>query len=308
MSGYTLGIDIGGTKTAAAIIGPGTAPTKPDVIGYTEVPTPARDGAEAVIAAAADVARTAIAASPYPPDRCGIGTAGTVDPAGVVTHATDALPGWLGIDLTARFTAALGIPVTVLNDVHAMGLGEARHGAAAGDRLTLIVSIGTGIGGALVHEGRVITGASGSAGVLGHLTVAAPWRRRCGCGRWNHLEAYASGPAIETRYAELAGSPARLPEIGARARAGDQVASTVITTAADLLGSALVQVVTVVDPDSVVLTGGVARLGDLLGTPVATIISTQALPGPDRTRLRYSTLGAHATLLGAADAARTARA
>lgn len=296
---YTLGIDIGGTKTAAAVIGePG------EVIGFTQAPTPAAAGPDAVIDTAVALARQAVAAAPEPPDACGIGTAGTVDHAGVVTHATEALPGWSGTDLTERFTRALDLPVAVLNDVHAMALGEVRHGAAAGARLAVIVAIGTGIGGAIVHDGRVIIGASGSAGSIGHVTVSAPIRRQCTCGRWNHLEAYASGPAIEARYAEATGIAIRLPKITTQARAGDAHAGTVIAEAAELLGQALLQTITIVDPDTIVLTGGVAALGDLIGDPIRIIVADQALPGPARVRLHFSTLGTHATILGAVSAAR----
>jgi glucokinase len=298
-SRYTLGIDIGGTKTAAAVIGrPG------EVIGFTEAPTPATAGPNAVIDVAVAVAQRAIDAAPDRPDACGIGTAGTVNAAGVVAHATDALPGWRGTDLTERFTQALDLPVAVLNDVHAMALGEARYGAAAGAGLAVVVAIGTGIGGAIVHGGGVIIGASGSAGSIGHATVNAPTPRQCTCGRWNHLEAYAAGPAIEADYAESTGMAIRLPEIAARARAGDARAGAVIAEAAELLGHALLQVVTIVDPDTIVLTGGVAALGDLIGDPIRTIIATQALPGPNQAHLRFSTLGTYATILGAASAAR----
>lgn len=296
---YTLGIDIGGTKTAAAVIG-GTG----EVIGFAQAPTPASAGPDAVINAALAVARRAIAAAPARPDACGIGTAGTVNAAGVVTHATEALPGWRGTNLTERFTRALDLPVVVLNDVHAMALGEARHGAAAGAGLAVIAAIGTGIGGAIIHNGSVIIGGSGSAGSIGHVTVSAPIPRQCACGRWNHLEAYASGPAIEAHYAEVTGTAIRLPEITTRARAGDSRARAVIAEAAELLGHALLQTVTIVDPDTIVLTGGVAALGDLIGDPIRTIVAAQALPGPDRVQLRFSTLGTHATILGAVSAAR----
>ena len=296
---YTLGIDIGGTKIAAAVIG------EPDeVIGFIEAPTPAAAGADAVIDTAVAVAERAIAAAPVRPGACGIGTAGAVNRAGIVTHATDAMPGWCGTNLTERFTTALGMPVAVRNDVHAMALGEAHHGAATDASITVVVAIGTGIGGAIVHDGQVITGASGSAGSIGHMSVHAPAQRQCPCGRWNHLEAYASGPAIEAQYAEATGTATRLPEIAARAGTGDAPARAVIDGAAALLGQALVQVVTIIDPDVIVLTGGVAALGELIGDPAATTIASQAMPGPNRAHLRFSTLGTRATILGAANAAR----
>jgi glucokinase len=301
--GYTVGIDIGGTKIAAAVVADGSG----EVIGLHQTPTPARDGPDAVIDAAVTAARRAIAVAPGAVGACGIGTAGTVDAAGTVTHATDALPGWAGTDLTERFSRALAMPVTVLNDVHAIGVGEARHGAAAGCRDAFVIAIGTGIGAAIVHDGRVITGASGMAGSIGHVSVDAPMRRRCSCGRWNHLEAYACGPAIEAQHAAATGETIPLPEIAARARAGDEAARAIIAAAAGFLGRSLAQVATLLDPDVIVITGGVASLHDLIASPLHDVVASRAMPGPNRARLRFSRLGTRATILGAASAARAAR-
>jgi len=295
-----LGVDIGGTKIAAAVV-----TSDGHVVGFNQRHTPAADGSEAVVEEALTVARAALAQSmDAAVVGCGIGTAGTVDTHGVITHATSALPGWAGTDVRAIFHRALGMPVVVLNDVHAMAIGEGRYGAAVGSADALVVAVGTGIGGGILHDGQLVIGASGSAGSIGHVPVSIPDRRRCPCGGWNHLEAYAAGPAIEARYAEVTGLPHRLPTIAAQARAGDSVAGTLIKEAAELLGRALGGAANLLDPDIIVIAGGVAALEDLITEPVLRGLADEALPGPRRVRIGFSSLGAAAAVVGAASIAR----
>jgi glucokinase len=320
----TLGVDIGGSKIIAAVVGP-DGQAGPQV----RVPTPADRGPEAVLDAAIGAARDAIgaahdAARKAAGDRggepaghrlvpgvaaCGIGTAGTVDPGGVITYATDILPGWAGTDVREPFARTLGLRVTVLNDVHAAAEGERAHGAAADCATAVIVFVGTGIGGALVRDGKVLTGRTGSAGAVGHMPVPAGERRRCSCGGWNHLEAYASGPAITASYREsvgraASGSPPGLPQIADLARVGDPAARAAIGQAAAALGCALGGLLNVLDPDVVVIGGGVAALADLLNAPIRQGLAEHALPGPARAELRFSRLGPLAAVIGAAVAAR----
>jgi glucokinase len=296
---YALGIDIGGTKVAAAVVADDGA-----IVGYNERPTPASRGADAIIEAAVRAAEESRAASADPVNACGVGTAGVVNTDGAITHATDALTGWVGTKVRDRLAVALGLPTVVLNDVHACALGEARFGATAGFRDALTVAIGTGIGGAITHSGQLVAGATGTAGSIGHIAVDPPTPRRCTCGRWNHLEAFASGPAIESDYRRLTGEAMRLPDIAAKARHGDSTALSMIRAAAGLVGRTLGQVVNLLDPDVIVLTGGVAALQDLIAEPIRRGIADGALPGPDGVRLRFSTLGVRATILGAASVAR----
>jgi glucokinase len=294
-----LGVDIGGTKILAAVVRPdGT--TGPQA----RVATPAAGGPTAVLAAAVDTARAAIAlAAGPPPMTCGVGTAGTVDANGVISFATDSLPGWAGTDLTAAFSSALSLPVTVLNDAHAAAVGESTCGYTD----ALVVCIGTGIGGGLVCDGRLRTGRTGSAGAVGHVPVPAPRaeRRRCGCGGVDHLEAYASGPAIAASYLQHAGAavpakPVALPEIAALARGGDAVARLAIDQAGEVLGATLGGLANVLDPGVIVIGGGVAAVADLLAGPVGREFRAHALPGPATCDLRFSTLGSLAVVIGAA--------
>ncbi|MGW2153263.1 ROK family protein [Nonomuraea sp. NPDC001699] len=341
-----LGIDIGGTKTAAALIptSPKTEPhlpTSPPASAEAEihlparVPTPAEGGATAVLAAALDLAADRLAqarAAGMKVIACGVGSAGTIDDKGVVTHATDALPGWRGTDLATAFTDRLGLPVTVLNDVHAWALGEARHGAAKGSRLALVLTIGTGIGGALVRDGELLRGRNGMTGSLGHTPAVLPpgadTDRLCPCGATGHLEAYASGPAILSTYRTRGGTATNLesllipappghaartfsgstdlpgsPETTGQRDATDPLAREVIREAALILGRSIASAATFLDPDVIVLGGGVTGLGDLLTVPLVETVRRYAPRGLGSVPIRLSTLGPHGAVLGAASAA-----
>ncbi|WP_274385973.1 ROK family protein [Streptosporangium sp. KLBMP 9127] len=213
-----IGVDLGGTKTAAGVV---TLDGR--LLHSAHLPTPAASGAAAVLSQAVRLAAAEAAwagEAGLRPVACGVGSAGTVDARGEVSHATTALPGWRGTPLRAAFTAALDLPVRVLNDVHAWALGEARLGAALHSRTALVVTVGTGIGGALVVDGELVPGRTGTAGALGHLPVPAPGpARRCPCGRTGHLEAYASGPAILARHRELGGAGEDLADVAGLAAA-----------------------------------------------------------------------------------------
>jgi len=311
--GATLGVDIGGTKIVAAVVAP-NGTTGPQARSAT----PAAEGPQAVLHAAIGVAREAVARSDGPPpSACGVGTAGTVDAAGAISYATDSLPGWAGTDVAAAFSDALDLPVTVLNDVHAAAVGEFSCGAARGYADALVVCVGTGIGGGLICGGRLRPGRTGGAGGVGHLPVPSREGRRCGCGGLDHLEAHASGPAIAASYLRLAGhaaavgpadaaSPARttdLPEIAALARVGDPIARLAIRQAGEALGAVLGDLANVLDPDVIVIGGGVAALADLLAEPACRVFQVRALPGPATCQLTFSSLGPLAVVIGAASAA-----
>lgn len=349
-----LGIDIGGTKTAAALI-PASATPETEIRLPARVPTPAGGGAAAVLAAALDLAEdrlTQARAAGMDVIACGVGSAGTIGDNGVVTHATDALPGWRGTDLATAFTQRLGLPVTVLNDVHAWALGEARHGAARGSHLALVLTIGTGVGGALVRDGELLRGRNGMAGSLGHTPAVLPPNadadRPCPCGATGHLEAYASGPAILSAYHARGGTAPDLGSLSAalhnteppalgplsaaqrntepptprtptsttdlrdlielsghqdQAESADPLAHEVIREAAVILGRSIASAATLLDPDVIVLGGGVTGLGDLLTVPLIETIRRYAPRGLAAVPVRLSTLGSHGAVLGAASAA-----
>ncbi|KAB1913199.1 ROK family protein [Micromonospora sp. AMSO31t] len=285
-----VGIDIGGTKTAAALVDPGG-----QVRERREAPTPARSGPEAVLDAAARLAADLLGATTGP---VGVGTAGTVDPTtGGIRYATDSLPGWTGTPVAAALAARLGRPVRVTNDVTAAALGECWAGAARGHAHVLLVAVGTGLGGAVIRHGRVETGARGAAGEVGHLPAPGAERLRCGCGRHGHLEAIASGSGLAAAYAIETGTRVTGRTVADRAAAGDGVARRVVDRAGAALGAALAGLVALLDPDAVLVAGG-AGAGLL---PAASAAYAAEVPaGWAGVPLRPATLGADAVVVGAA--------
>ena len=299
----TLGIDIGGTKIAAGLVDECGA-----VSGRQTVATPAADGAQAILAAALDLSRRVLAgAQDTDVLAVGVGSAGEIDTdRGVVTYASDNLPGWAGLALGDAFAAVTGLPAFVDNDVNALALGEGRFGAGRGFKDVLYVAVGTGVGGAVVLDGRLRRGASWAVGELGHVIATWDGDRVCSCGRRGHLEAYACGPAIAARYRELAArdEPLDLRDVAARTRMGDDLARRAIAEGAEILGLTLGGLLAVLDPQALVIGGGVAELGDEWWGPLEAALRTSPLPGPAQIALRPAQLGADAVLIGAAWLAR----
>ena len=290
-----LGIDIGGTKIAAGLV---------DEYGrlqhHRQVPTPAQEGPEAILAAALAVAKAVLSTTDTMVRSCGVATAGTVDSTGKILTATALLRNWAGADVGGHLRIALGVPVTVRNDVHAAGLAEARIGAARGARTALMIAIGTGIGGAILVNGAIENGRTGTAGSLGHTPAPSSSGRLCSCGVPDHLEALSSGPAIEDAYQSRTGEKLGLRAIGALARDGNHYAQEVLSTAGSMVGRVLAGVANVIDPDVIVIGGGVSNLGTLLTDPISRAYRREALPGPATCRIEVAALGSHAGLVGAA--------
>ena len=227
----TVAVDVGGTKIRAGSVIDG------ELAHVRSVPTPATSGAQAVLDTIAEVTAAVVAeasgshgaTSGMGSDgtvepisggagsgsvrtgsdaefawRIGVGAAGVIDPAtGTVVSATDSLPGWAGTDLVAELTARTGLPIRVVNDVHAHALGEAAAGASRSTRSSLLVAAGTGIGGGFITDGHLLTGRNSAAGHIGHVPSAAAAGLPCPCGGTGHVEAIASGPAILNTYRRL---------------------------------------------------------------------------------------------------------
>ncbi len=300
MSAAALGLDIGGTKIAAGIVESGGR-----VLQAERIPCPSREGPEAVLVAAAGLGARLLdwaAARQIEVAHCGAGAAGVIDRQGRVTFATDAILGWQGTRLAEELERRLGLPVRAANDVHALALGESRFGAARGWRTVLCVAVGTGIGGAVVYDGEVVAGATGTAGELGHVPAVVREGRRCACGVKDHVEAYSSGPAIAQRYAELAGIDGvwGLDVVAERAEAGDRLAAAVLRDAGAILGTALGGILNLVDPEVLVLGGGVVLAGERFLAPLEEAMRAQALPGPRRVTVRPARFQEHSGVVGAA--------
>ncbi|CRK56637.1 N-acetylmannosamine kinase [Alloactinosynnema sp. L-07] len=279
------GVDIGGTKIATGLVAEdGT------LVRSATVPTPRRPDAvlDAVAALVADLGPVVAA---------GVGSAGVIDPAsGRVLSATDALPGWGGTDLRGGLTARLGVPVAVDNDVRAHAVGECWLGAAAGLRHVLVVAVGTGVGASYVVDGVVVNGAHAAAGHLGHVPVPAAAASTCPCGGTGHVEAVASGPALLAAY----GDAPDLAAVAQRAADGDGRAREVLARGAAALGQAIGGVMNMLDPDLVLVTGGVSQCGPEWWEPLRAGVAAEVLPPLRDTVVRAGALGSAAAVLGAA--------
>jgi fructokinase len=254
MGTHRIGIDLGGTKIEAAGLDPDGA-----VVWRRRVDTPV--GYNDIIATMASLVEAADRDLGISPS-VGVGIPGTLSPAtGLVKNAnTQAL---IGHALDVDLATALGRPVRVENDANCFALSEAADGAGAGARTVFGVIIGTGCGGGIVVDGRVLGGRNRIAGEWGHTPL--PWPRpdelplpRCWCGQYGCLELYLSGPGL-ARSCDAA-TAAELP---GRAAAGDAVAQQALDRHADRLARGLAVIMNILDPDVIVLGGGLSNMDHL---------------------------------------------
>ena len=216
-----------------------------------------------------------------------------------------------GVPFRDLMRERIGLPVYVDNDVNLAALAELHVGAARGARFAVMLTLGTGIGGAIVTDGRLYRGADGAAGELGHVTVDLDGPL-CACGNRGCLEAVVSGPAIGRGGAALAAAnphsalaaqtgPLTGELVTDLALAGDGDARAVIASVGELLGVGLVGIVNALNPEVVVIGGGAARAGEFLLDPARRVLAQRALrPSRDRVRIVLAALGEDAGLIGAA--------
>ncbi|WP_341854784.1 ROK family protein [Brachybacterium sp. GPGPB12] len=312
-----LALDLGGTKIRAALVHGLDAvevETAPRLEHVAEVPTPAAEGAAAILGAALDLAERVCEGTAV--QAVGISSAGVVDVEdGRITHATDSLTGWAGTAVTTPFMERFGVPVAALNDVHAHGLGEARFGTGRGRGSLLLMAVGTGIGGRQVQGGTVVVGARGAAGHVGHVPVPEAEGVPCPCGRTGHLEGLASGPGVVRLAARLrtadpasgasSPDPSAAPrdgrELAAAAVRGDRAALEAYRLAGRATGRVLGALLNVLDPDVVALTGGVADAGVTVWLEaLAAGIAEEAMDVVAATPVPPASAGSQAAPLGAA--------
>jgi glucokinase len=243
----------------------------------------------------------------------GIGAPGPLDRATGIVIFTPNL-GWKDFPLRDRISSAVNLPATLDNDANCATLGEWWLGAAQGAKMVVGLTIGTGIGGGLILDGRLYHGVSDVAGELGHTTIDSTGRR-CGCGNYGCLEAYASGPAIAERAREaLAGAePSTMPAfVGGdlskltaaivydAAKQGDRLALEVVRETARFLGIGVANLLNIFNPDVVVLAGGVTQAGDALFDPMRAEVRRRAFkPAVDACRIVPGSLQGNAGVIGA---------
>lgn len=304
--GQAIGIDVGGTKTAAARVD-----ADGRVLAREILPTPADDMSATLEA----MVKTARAVMTPEVRAVGIAAAGLVESStGILRFAPNLA--WRDAPLVAHLETELGLPVVADNDNTAAVWGEYRFGAGRGYADVLLVGVGTGIGGGIVSGGKLFRGAHGFAGEIGHI-VMDPNGPLCGCGNHGCWEQLASGQAVTRagRQAVLDGAETSLIErsggeaervtgsmVTEAAKSGDVVAVSILTDVGRWLGTGIAGLVNVLDPEIVVLAGGVAEAGDLLLGPARAGFrsAVEAVDHRPEVRLVLAELGSDTGVVGAA--------
>ncbi len=306
----TVGVDLGGTKVETALVdASGT------IIVSSRRKTGVDRGAEGIVDDIAACIRDCLGAN-VTPGAVGIGVAGQVDPeSGNVWYAPNL--GWRDFPLRTRLQDTVGLPTFVVNDVQAATIGEWKHGAGRGISDVVTLFVGTGVGGGVISDGRLVRGCDGSAGELGHLKVAVEGRR-CSCDRRGCLEAYAGGWAIARRareaveaapdraatLIELAGGDHGAITAGTVADAfhrGDPMAQDLVSEVARALGTGLASIANAFNPCLIILGGGVVEGIRELTALARREVEIRALDVAVKSlRVVPASLGQHAGTIGAA--------
>lgn len=292
MSRWVLGVDIGGTNVVVGMVPEGGGPPAALRVRATRSMEGA-EGAVGHIARLAGQVMEEVRSGPAGPDLTvmgvGVGCPGPLDlEAGIVLDAFNL--GWTDFPLRDRLQDALGLPTVLENDANCATYGEWWQGAGAPYSSLVGLTLGTGIGGGLVVDGRLVRGASGTAGEVGHTTIDFTGRR-CACGNYGCLEAYASGPNIAARAREgveagaesvlVALVDGRIEDITAVTVSealllGDAYAAEVMLETAKILGAGVANLVNVLNPEAVVIVGGVTRAGEHLFGPLRSEVRRRA--------------------------------
>lgn len=314
---FIIGVDLGGTKISAGAI----SDDGKQAHGVRSIATQPELGAEGVVDRIVGVIEGVIldtvnetGATRKDFVGIGVGAPGPLDrERGIVVVAPNL--GWRDFPLRERITSRLGLPVTLDNDANCATVGEWWLGAARGGRNVVGITIGTGIGGGLIIDGELYHGSSDVAGEIGHTTIDVNGRY-CKCGNYGCLEAYASGPAIATRAREAliredtasmlpAMVDAQLDRITAEivydaAKKGDGLANEIVRDTARYLGAGIATLLNVINPDVVVVAGGVTRAGEALFVPLRAEVRRRAFkPAVEAVRIVPAELPGTAGVVGA---------
>ena len=315
MTQLVLGIDLGGTNIKSGLLD-----ARGKTIGYTSILTEAKKGKEAILKNITRAAEAALVKTgeTWSDVACvGIGSPGTIDFEGGSVLQSPNLRGLEGFALRDALRNAFAKPVTLENDANAAAFGEYWAGAARGVHSMAMLTLGTGIGGGIVIEGKVLHGAHGTAAELGH-TVICYDGPRCACGARGCLEAYASAPATTRRFLEAlkAGATSRLAEraslgepltskdIYEAALDGDVLSQKIMRETGMFLGIGIVSIMNTLNPARFVLSGGMMAAGDMIMEPLKEEVKKRAFARPrERTEIVFASLGENAGFIGAAGCA-----
>jgi glucokinase len=289
-----LGLDLGGTNIKWAVVE--TEPgSEPRVIDSDTVPTYAERGPPGVIERLSDVGREV--AAEYPAIvGLGIGVPGLFDPTSGAIELFPNLPGpWAGQPMRDPIARGTGLPVTLSNDARAFTLAEGTIGAGRGCSTLVCLTLGTGIGGGVMINGKIHLGAFGRGGEIAHQTVL-PDGPMCGCGNRGCAEALARADVLAAAAGKFT-----VEDVYAGVKAGDKRCIAAVEAAAGFLGIALANMVTVLGPERIVIGGGIVEAGDLVLDPIRRAIHARVTLVPvEKIPVVSATLGPIAGAIGAA--------
>jgi glucokinase len=306
---YAIGVDVGGTRIAAGLV-----ERKGRTLKEVRALTPADSGPFAIVDAIIDLIED-VASGVHPGEIAGIGVGlpAQIDFLKQTVEFCTNLP-LAGVDMRSLIMSRVKHSVTIDNDGNCAGIGESRFGAAKGVRDFVMITLGTGVGGALFLDGEPYRGSRGLGGEIGHMVVQLDGPP-CPCGGAGHIESFLGRPAIAARgkaAAEEYRARAIRDEAGGAAPAvsaenvidaalkGDEIAREILLDAGEVLGEALVGIVNLLNPKLVVVGGGIGESCGFLVERAAEVIGAQALAGRRDVRMVQAELGNDAGVLGAA--------
>ena len=306
---HYLGIDIGGTAVKLGIVDEAGAvlAKAEESVSFDGYRTP-------ILITVLKAAQAFLAAQSVPAESLagiGVSATGQIDSRkGIVAGTCGNLPNYIGAPIKAELEKTFGLPVTVANDANCMTLGEVWVGAAQGYTDVIGVTLGTGVGGGVIVNGKVIDGAHGAGGEIGHITVNPHETAVCGCGKRGCLEQYSSATGVVRCMKKLLdenpdtpctlrGTDFAAKDVFDAARAGDALAAREVDEMTDTLGMALASIASTTDPEMFMVGGGVARAGDVLFNPLREHFKTYAFSSCRETPIVAATLGNDAGIYGA---------
>ena len=287
---YRIGVDVGGTNVKIALVDkkgeikfPKTVPTRAEM-GYEYTIGNIQQSIKDLISEAG-IEKNAL-------EGTGFGFPGQIDCDKGIVRLAPNIPGWVNVPISEIMQKEFNVPVKVDNDVRCAALAELNYGAGVGCKNLICITVGTGIGSGLIINGKIVRGASNAAGEIGHIKLEMHDGLLCGCGDRGCLEAYASGPSIvamakeyvmggkSAKFREIAGSiDAITPAIVAQAaNEGDAVAKKIFEIMGEYIGIGLTSVVNLLNPEKIVIGGGVADAGDILLEPLRKTLKSRTMP------------------------------
>lgn len=285
---FRIGVDIGGTNIKIALVD-----DKGKIVYSNTTPTRAEMGYEYTINNIKQAIKDLMhetKADKTTIEAIGFGFPGQIDYKEGIVRILPNIPGWVDVPVKKIIEDEFHIPTFLDNDVRCAALGELNYGAGKGCQNLVCITVGTGIGSGIILNGKIVRGASNAAGEIGHIKMTMEDGPLCGCGDYGCFEAYASGPSIvamakeylkggkSAKFRELATEELSPYIVAQAALQGDVVAKQIYKKIGEIIGLGLTSVINLLNPEKIIIGGGVADAGDILLDPIKEVIANRAMP------------------------------